>query len=89
MVVDGSFADHQRACDFLIGLTGGQQFNNLKFPAGDVLAPIPLIYFYASLLFCPDQVRDLACASPKIVISAAGGHGLSAVISQFRPAWGA
>ena len=84
MVVDGSFADHQRGCDFLIGLTGGQQFNNLKFPPGDVLAPIPLIYFYASLMLSPDQVRDLACASPMIVISAGGGHGLSAVIFQFR-----
>jgi hypothetical protein len=40
-------------------------------------------------MFCPDQVRDLAWASPKIVISAAGGHGLSAVKAHFRPAWGA
>jgi len=38
MVVDGSFADHQLAGDFLIGLTGGQQLNNLQFPPGDVVA---------------------------------------------------
>ena len=88
MVVDGSFADHQRACDFLIGLTGSQKFNNLKFSPGDVLAPIPLIYFYASLMFSPDQVRDLACASPMIVISAGGGHGVSALIFQFWHGWG-
>ena len=37
MVVDGSFADHQLACDFLIGLTGGQQLNDLEFPPGDVV----------------------------------------------------
>jgi hypothetical protein len=58
MVVDGSFADHQSACDFLIGLAGGQQFNNLKFPAGDVLAPIPLIYFNVSLMLPPDHAWD-------------------------------
>jgi len=84
MVVDGSFADHQCASYFLIGLTGGQQFNNFKFPAGNVLAPIPLIYRYTSLVLPPAHVWDLGCASPEIVLSAAGGHGHPAFMIQFR-----
>ncbi len=84
MVVYGSFAYHQRACDFLIGLTCGQQFNNFQFPPGDVLANIPLICFDVTLMLPPDHAWNLGCASPEIVRSAAGGHGYSAVVAQCR-----
>ena len=84
MVVNGSFADHQPACDFLIGLTGGQQFNNLQFPPGDVVTQIPMIGVDTTLGCPPDCARDLGCFPPEIVLSAAGGHGQSALDSHFR-----
>ena len=84
MVVNGSFADHQLACDFLIGLTGGQQFNNLQFPRGDVVTHIPMIGLDTIMRCRPDYVRGLGCVTPEIVLSAAGGHGQSALDSHFR-----
>jgi len=84
MVVNGSFADHQLACDFLIGLTGGQQFNNLQFPRGDVLTQIWMIGFNTIMNCRSGYVRDLGFVPPEIVLSAAGGHGQSALDSHFR-----